>query len=112
MELIHADDLAIVETHSPYCVVCEVVGEDGEYLVMQYGPYRFRAKPTLFKPIPPPSFHVGQKIRTKPPRTIRSGTIRIIGWHYKTNQPSYYLAVGGKDLSTRYWEMELVPAMV
>lgn len=107
VDLIHPDDLATVQANSPYCVVCEVVGEEGEYLVLNYGGRRFRGKPELFRSVPPPAFHVGQLVRTKTPRTRRTGLVRVIRWHYKRNEPSFFLEVDGKPLKSRYWSAEL-----
>jgi len=112
LDLIHPEDLATVQTHSPYCVVCEVFGKEGQYLVLRYGQHRFRGKPQLFRSVPPPAFLVGQRVRTRAPRTVRTGVVCGIGWHYKRNEPSFFLDIDGKPLKSRYWaaELEAVPA--
>jgi hypothetical protein len=110
IDFIHPDDLAVVQAHSPYCMVCEVVGMDGPYLVMRFGPWKFRGKPELFRAIPPPAFRLGQRVKTKVPRTSRIGIIRAIVWHFKRNEPSFFLEVNGKALSGRYWADELEAA--
>jgi hypothetical protein len=107
LDLIHPDDLATVQAHSPYCMLCEVVGNEGEYLVLHYGELQFRGRPQLFRSLPPPAFHVGQWVRTKAPRTRRTGLVRAIGWHYKKNEPSFFLEVDGKPLKSQYWAAEL-----
>lgn len=107
VDLVHPEDLATVQAHSPYCLVCEVVGQDGEYLVLRYGAHQFRGKPRLFDPVPPPAFRVGQWVRTVAPRTIKVGVVRAIGWHYRRNEPSYFLYVDGVPLKSRYWATEL-----
>jgi len=107
IDLIHPDDLAIVQAHSPYCMVCEVVGMDGPYLVMRFDAHQFRGKPELFRAVCPPAFRVGQRVKTKAPRTLKRGAIRGIGWHYRRNEPAFFLEVNGKALSGRYWADEL-----
>ncbi len=113
-DLIHPDDLAIVHAHSPYCVVCEVVGEEGQYLILRYYEHQVRCKPQLFQSVPRPAFRVGQLVRTKAPRTERTGVVRGIGWHYKRNEPAFFLAIESKPLKSRYWadELEVVLAPV
>src|SRR4051812_46751337 len=91
LDLIHPDDLAIVQAHSPYCVVCEVVGEEGPYLVLRYGERQFRGMPQLFRSVPSPTFRIGQWVTTRAPRTERSGVVRGIGWHYERNEASFFL---------------------
>ena len=110
LELIHPDDLSIVQAFSPHCVVCEVVGEEDFYLVIRYDSHQIRVKPELFEPIPAPVFRFGQRVRTKPPRTLRCGVVCSIGWHYAKHQPYYLLQVHGKVLSGRYWTEELEAA--
>ena len=111
LDLIHPADLAIVQAHSPYGVVCEAVGEEGQYLVVRYGEHQIRCKPQLFQSVPPPVFRVGQWVKTKAPRTGRTGVVYQIGWHFKRNEPSYFLAIENKPLKGRYWadELEAVP---
>jgi hypothetical protein len=107
LDLIHPDDLATVEAHSPYGVVCEIIGSDGPFLVIRSSSHQFRGKPVLFQPVPPPAFHVRQRVKTQAPRTPRIGFIRVIGWHYKRNEPYYLLEVNGKASSRRYRAEEL-----
>lgn len=107
LDLIHSDDLAIVQANSPHCMLCEIAGNDGQFLVIRFGPYQFRGKPDLFQAVPPPAFRIGQKVRTKSPRTLRSGIVHRIGWHYKRSEPVFILEVNGRALSRRYWADEL-----
>ena len=107
LDFIHPDDLETIQSHSPYCVVCDVIGKDGPYLVIRFGPHQFRGKPELFQPVSPPAFRIGQCVTTKAPRTARIGVIRGISWHYCTNAPLFTLAVNGKALKSRYWAAEL-----
>lgn len=107
VDLIHPDDLGIVQAHSPYCTVCEVVGREGNYLVLRYGEHQVRCLPKLFQSVPPPPFRVGQWVKTKAPRTERTGVVRRIGWHFKRNEPSFFLAIDGKLFKTMYWADEL-----
>jgi hypothetical protein len=109
LDLIHPDDLPIVLTHTPYCMVCEVAAEEGAYMVLRFASHQFRAKPDLFEPVAAPAFRVGERVNAKSPRTPKTGIVRSIGWHYKRSQAAYYLAVNGKALAARYWADELEP---
>lgn len=55
-DLIHPDDLATAQAHSPYCAVCCAIAQEGQYLVIQYNGHQFRAKPDLFTPLEEPAF--------------------------------------------------------
>jgi hypothetical protein len=112
LDLIHPDDLATVQADPPYCMLCEVVGSEGPYLVLRYGEHQVRCKSQLFRSVPPPLFRVGQQVRTKAPRTEKTGVVRGIGWHYKRNEPSFLLAIEGKPLKSHYWTNELEAVVV
>jgi hypothetical protein len=109
-DLIHPDDLALVLTQCLFGNVCEVLGEEGPYLVLRFSSFQFRGRPVLFRPVPPPVFRPGQEVMTKAPRTLRKGVIRDIVWHFKRNEPVYLLAISGRGLNRRYfaWELEAI----
>src|SRR5205085_1182469 len=106
-ELIHPDDLAVVLAHYPLGHVCEVVGREGEYLLMRYAEYQFRGKPDLFESLPPPAFRLGEAVATRTPRTRRSGLVRDIGWHFNCQEYIFTLIIDGKRFKSRYRAEEL-----
>lgn len=90
-DLIHPDDLDVVRAYSPYGHVCELIGNDGEYLTLRFMVLQFRCKPDLFRSVPAPAFRVGQLVRTNPPRSPRTGLVVAILWHHKRNEPFFIL---------------------
>ena len=112
LDLIHPDDWSLVQAHSPQGVVCEVIGKEGQYLTICLGRHHFRGKPELFQPVSAPLFRVGQPVWTKPPRTSQIGIVRRVIWHFKMNEPLFFLEVNGKGLKSRYRadELEATPA--
>src|ERR1043166_2187025 len=88
-DLIHPDDLATMIASSPTYAVWEVVGQEGPYLILEYGPKRVRVKPKLFKTVPAPAFRLTQPVVTRSPRSARTGVVRAIGWHLKRKERIY-----------------------
>jgi hypothetical protein len=107
LDLIHPEDLPTVLDHSPYCKLCEVIGADGQYLMIRYGSHQFRGRAEFFTTVTSPAYCIGQSVTTKAPRTLRAGVISDVGWHYQQNAPFYFLDVDGDAISSRYWQDEL-----
>ena len=64
------------------------------------------------KELPPPAFSLGQMVDVivnDRNRTPRTGSIRLIVWHYKLSKHLYLLEVNGKKVSKRYFEEDLEP---
>ena len=55
----------------------------------------------------PPRFRYGDAV-SPVSQPERKGIISAIGWHFKEQAYLYHIAVGGKKVSRRYFENELV----
>ena len=66
----------------------------------------------LGRKLPEPEYQIGDPVtvilneRNKTPRT---GVVRSVIWHYKDSRYNYYLQVGGKKVSKRYFAEDLRP---
>lgn len=106
--LIYVDDLENVKKIGLYGKVFYCSDQCGDFIRLNYGSYSFRVKPSLFKPIRSIRFMIGDNIKliSSPDKL---GTILNIEWHYKNNEPIYYLSFNGKKSSRRYSENEFSP---
>ena len=114
-ELIHPDDWNGFEeqfqkTASP-AAVAQCVGASNGFLLLQYPSGVFRVKPDLFRIIPTPAFSFGEHVVVlKTPE--KRGVVYQIIWHYKENQPMYFVLYGGKRSKRRYRAEELGKALL
>jgi|SRR5260370_28531122 len=106
-ELIHPNDLdsfrrLISNVKVFQCTACE-----GDYVTLRYGEEQFRVKPTLFKPVPKPSFGFGKDVSFRKGSSLAAGKISDILWHFKERKHYFLVSVDGKPLKKRYWPEEL-----
>jgi len=91
-----------------YNVICKCIDYDGTYITIKSkNETVMKVKPDLYevvaKELP---FDFNDKVRTKTKsRTV--GIIAEIGWHFKREEPLYYLLVDGKLKKTRYFAENL-----
>ncbi|MEK3885805.1 hypothetical protein [Paenibacillus sp. PL2-23] len=91
----------------PYGKVFLCVGEQDQYIVLQYNKQSFLVKPTLFQKILTPKFTFGQAVRIRSNPEV-FGFICEINWHHKTEREMYYIEVNGKKKSSRYFSKDLI----
>lgn len=106
VHLIYPEDVDIARKLVLHGKVFYCAEQYGEFIRIVYGDYSLRVKPQLFQPVRSLHFKFGDLV------TVRSsegkkGTIINIGWHYKSDEPMYYLMFNGKKSSRRYFEQEL-----
>jgi hypothetical protein len=105
-DLYHPDDAKILSLHQQKVFYCQGVTEE-DYLILTYGEMSIRVKPvlflTLYKPL---DFYLGDEVIVKdyPERLAK---VYYVGWHYKRNEPMFYLWVDGKKKSRRYFKEDL-----
>lgn len=104
IELIYPDDLEIFKSEANNCKVFECI-EEGVYLTLRYSNKYYRVKAKLFKPVPSPKFDFGQKviINGKDEEAI----ITDIMWHLSNQEHYYFISIGKKKKSKRFFESEL-----
>ncbi|WP_140402139.1 hypothetical protein [Flavonifractor sp. An306] len=103
-DLIHPDDLENFKKEAHNCKVFECI-EEGEYLTLRYGNKHYRVKNKLFAPVPSPKFNFGEKVILKG-KNIEA-IITDIMWHINNREHYYYVTIGKKKHSKRFFESEL-----
>jgi len=105
MDMIHPDDLKKMGDNPQLYAIFEKIGIEPPYIVLKYDGRVYRVKPELFKPIVKnPIFDFGDEVITK---SGKIGTIRTIGWHFKREEPIYYITYQGKPKPTCYFAEDL-----
>lgn len=104
---VHPDDLERFTALSPYGKIFRQDGEVDGYLVLAYGPERFRVLPGLFQRLDVAPIEIGTAVSVKG-AAERVGVVSDINWHTKDNRPFYVLRFGDKRHSRRYWAEELI----
>ena len=105
--LIHPEDIDAFRTIRPQARVFRRVCEDGGYLTIQFGERRFRVKPELFRPVPPPRYQIGDRVSVGSHPANEVATVCDVFWHFKDERPYYLVQMNGKPSGKRYWEEEL-----
>lgn len=88
---------------SPAGKVFRCLGSSGDWISIRYGADQYRVSHEVLKPVPSPSFEVGQDVIVKG----KPAVVLHIGWHFKDGAPIYLLEIEGKRSSRRYSEGEL-----
>ena len=83
--------------------VVRIAGRKNGWTEIYFGPDEYIVSDECLRPIGILPYEVGDMV------TIESGDHRIrdIIWHFRTNQPNFYLERGGRRLSQRYTLNEL-----
>jgi hypothetical protein len=108
-DYVHPEDFDAFAALPPYGRVFRVAPGAVPYVTLIYGEASFRVTPELIDYVGPPAFSIGDRVRSVPPRTPKSGTIREIHWHHKQRSEFYLLRVADQDAPSRYWRHELEP---
>ena len=106
LDKIHTDDLDGFKKEANNCKVFECVNEDTQFITLKYGEKFFRVKSDIFKNVPMPKFHIGQKVSI----INNSGADVVISdimWHYDKKEHYYFITVNGKKKTKRYFETEI-----
>lgn len=104
LDLVHPDDVDAFRAFTPQGRLFHCVSEDANYLTLQHGESRFRVKPDLFTPVPPPRYHLGQQVPIRRGTNIVTVTICDIVWHFRKERPYYRVIVDGKRSGKQYWD--------
>ncbi|SEB67351.1 hypothetical protein [Rhodobacter sp. 24-YEA-8] len=87
--------------------VYQVVGHDGDYLVIKYGTEEFSiSKDACIKLAVQNVLQVGEKVALTESSAV--ACIREIVWHFKRQEPFYLVTVDDRKKSRRYAHHELV----
>lgn len=106
-DMIYIDDLEKFKELSPNGKVFKCIDENKDYLFLVYGEEIYRVKLDLYKQVEKPLFQIGDKVKL-----IKDSSQEVIilevSWHYKNNEPIYYISSNGKKKSSRYTNKDFV----
>lgn len=104
MEFIHPDDLEAFKSEASNCKVFECIKKN-DYLTLRYNDRCYRVKDKLFRPVPTPKFHFGEKVIIN--GKDKQAIITDIMWHTDKHEHYYFISIGGKKKSKRFFDLEL-----
>ena len=106
---IHPDDIhKLIQFDDLLVSIFHCIGQDGDYLVIQFGDIVFRGRPKHFDPLPHMlKFEVNERVRVKNRDPEMIGTIYNVRWHFDRATPIYSLNVNGKKKKRWYFEDEM-----
>lgn len=110
--LVHPDDLLTAIAVDPLHKLLVKVGIENDYLILRYGRYVFRARPSdLWTRKLGEGLLVGDDVEVLPREgrnTPKRGIVHVMAWHYRQDRPIYRIAVDGKPLKKDYTGEDLV----
>lgn len=104
IELIHPDDLESFKSEVNNCKVFECI-EERDYLTLRYNNRYYRVKAKGFKPVPNPKFDFGQNVIMN--GKDEEAIITDIMWHVSNHEHYYFISIGKKKKSKRFFDSEL-----
>jgi hypothetical protein len=105
---IHPEDLEEIKTCFLGLKVFNCVKEENGFLFLKYGKEILRVLPELYKNIDPPKYCIGDVVEILNGSSQGEKAI-IVGmyWHLKNQSVIYYLKIGEKVKSRRYWDTDI-----
>lgn len=100
-DMICADDIEKFKELSPNGKVFRCIDQNKDYLFLKYGEDIYRVKADLYKQVEKPLFQIGDKVKLIKD-SFQEAIILEVNWHYKNNEPIYYISLNGKKKSSRY----------
>jgi hypothetical protein len=94
---VHPEDVALARAMIPSPRVWRREGEQGEYVVLQYGDVRLRVKRTLWVETPHEGYDIGDWVEVRPRGMTNdpvTGQVRELHWDAHAGVLRYYLTVG------------------
>ena len=104
---VHPEDVEKFEAAFFLRAIVRLVGEEGEYIRINYGEDTFRVKPELFSEITKPKFSVGEKVVVISQGERKQAIILDNDWHFNQKEHFYFVSVNGKRRTRRYFEREI-----
>lgn len=106
-DMIYIDDLEKFKELSPNGKVFKCIDENKDYLFLVYGEEIYRVKSDLYKQVEKLLFQIGDKVKLIKDSS-QEAIILEVNWHYKNNEPIYYISLNGKKKSSRYTNKDFV----
>ncbi len=102
---IHSEDLEAFTKFFPHCIVFFCCALEGDYIYLSYGKNSFRVKPDLYQRIESDGYFFGETVEIMNGSAEgKKATIVGMVWHYKKQKIMYFLRLGNKLRSRRYWK--------
>ena len=110
----HVDDAELIRLLCPSHLTAECIAVDGEYFVLRYLEYELRVRPYLIRVMPyAAKFPHGTRVSTiigPNVKTKLESTIRMIVWHFKNGEYTYYIDGDKRRKKRMYFEHQLESA--
>jgi hypothetical protein len=109
---IHPEDVEVARSLIPSGRVFRRDGEQGEMIVLHYGPQRLRVRRTLWKEVEPEGFDIGDMVEIAPRgmnNAPRTGVIREVLWDDDAGGLRYQITEAGVPLEKLYTRDDLLP---
>lgn len=106
VEKIHSDDIELFGS-GVQGIVVPVLNEESDWIIVKLKNEHVRVDSTLLSDCPEPKYKLGDPVKTKSPRTIETGVVTSIVWHFSKNEPMYFLTINSKESDSRYYTNEL-----
>ena len=104
-ELIDPECRADFFALDPVDKVFECISEQGDMITLRYGKQTFQVKAECYMVVPQPLHNVGDIVEIID--KAATGKILERKWHYKDNEPFYFLEINGKRNKRRYKDFEI-----
>ena len=106
--LVHPDDADRLVTLMTHGRVFQCAGEADGWLRLRCGAVTGRVRPDRYHPVPAPAFQPGDPVRERE-GARRAGVVTTIWWHSARARPMFFISVGGRERTRRYFDDELEP---
>ena len=106
--LVHPDDADRLVTLMTHGRVFQCAGEVDGWLRLRCGAVAGRVRPDRYHPVPAPAFQPGDPVRERE-GARRAGVVTTIWWHSIRARPMFFISVGGRERTRRYFDDELEP---
>lgn len=104
---VHPEDVEKFKKTFSIRGIVRLMGEEGDYIKINYRGDIFRIKPELLYEIAKPRFSVGEKVVVESQGERKQAVILDNEWHFKQKEHFYFVSVNGKKRTRRYFESEI-----
>lgn len=111
-EWIHPQDVEIAKRLIPSGRVFRRDGEQGPFILLQYGHDRLRVRRTLWMEVEPEGFDIGDLVEVVPQgmqNEPQTGVIREMMWDAEADAIRYQISVADAPVETLFGREDLVP---
>jgi hypothetical protein len=92
-DLVHPDDIHCFAGGGSHGVVGTFASALEGWVAFSFGENTIRLAPKLIHACDAPAFSYGQRVESLPPRTPVVGPISSIVWHFKRQEPFYFVGL-------------------